>query len=170
MCSSSMTAIHLACEELRKGEIDAAIAGGINVNIHPYKYLSLSEGRFAASDGKCRSFGEGGDGYVPGEGVGAVLLKPLENALRDGDQVYAVIKSSTVNHGGKTNGYTVPNPNAQADLILDALKKANINPKTLSYVETHATGTSLADPVTITALFNPFTGSTTDTQLLPITA
>ncbi len=168
MCSSSLTAIHLACEELRKGEIDAAIAGGVNVTIHPYKYLSLSQGRFAASDGKCRSFGEGGDGYVPGEGVGAVLLKPLENALRDGDQVYAVIKSSTVNHGGKTNGYTVPNPNAQADLILDALKKANINPKTLSYVETHGTGTSLGDPIEITGLLKAFEGSTDEKQFCAI--
>ena len=78
--------------------------------------------------------------------MGAVLLKPLEHALRDGDQVDAVIKSSSMNHGGKTNGYTVPNPNAQADLILDALKKANVDPETLSYIETHGTGTSLGDP------------------------
>jgi polyketide synthase PksN len=168
MCSSSLTAIHLACEELRKGEIDAAIAGGVNVTIHPYKYLSLSQGKFVASDGKCRSFGKGGDGYVPGEGVGAVLLKPLENALRDGDQVYAVIKSSTVNHGGKTNGYTVPNPNAQADLILDALKKANIDPRTLSYVETHGTGTSLGDPIEITGLLKAFEGCTQEKQFCPI--
>jgi polyketide synthase PksL len=87
MCSSSLTAIHLACDELRKGEIDFAIAGGVNVSVHPSKYLSLSQGNFGASDGRCRSFGEGGDGYVPGEGVGAVLLKPLEHALRDGDQI-----------------------------------------------------------------------------------
>ena len=168
MCSSSLTAIHLACEELRKGEIDAAIAGGVNLTIHPYKYLSLSQGKFAASDGKCRSFGAGGDGYVPGEGVGAVLLKPLEDALRDGDQVYAVIKSSTVNHGGKTNGYTVPNPNAQADLILNALKKANIEPKTLSYIETHGTGTSLGDPIEITGLVKAFEGFNEEKQFCPI--
>jgi polyketide synthase PksN len=168
MCSSSLTAIHLACEELRRGEIDAAIAGGVNVTIHPYKYLSLSQGKFVASDGKCRSFGEGGDGYVPGEGVGAVLLKPLESALRDGDQIYGVIKSSCVNHGGKTNGYTVPNPNAQADLILDAFKKANIDPKTLSYVETHGTGTSLGDPIEIAGLLKAFEGSTTEKQFCPI--
>src|SRR6266545_1592443 len=168
MCSSSLTAIHLACEELRKGEIDAAIAGGVNLTIHPYKYLSLSQGKFAASDGRCRSFGAGGDGYVPGEGVGAVLLKPLEDALRDGDQVYAVIKSSAANHGGKTNGYTVPNPNAQADLILDALKKANIDPKTLSYVETHGTGTSLGDPIEITGLMKAFEGFAVEKQFCPI--
>src|SRR5262245_43183686 len=168
MCSSSLTAIHLACEELRKGELEAAIAGGVNLTVHPYKYLSLSQGRFASSDGRCRSFGEGGDGYVPGEGVGAVLLKPLGSALRDGDQIYAVIKSSAVNHGGKTNGYTVPNPNAQAQLILDALKKANIDPKTLSYVETHGTGTSLGDHIEITGLMKAFEGGAEEKQFCPI--
>ncbi len=139
MCSSSLTAIHLACEALQKGEIEAAIAGGVNLSLHPYKYVSLSQGQFVASDGRCRSFGEGGDGYVPGEGVGAVLLKPLDAALRDGDQIYAVVKSSALNHGGKTNGYSVPNPNAQTDLIRAALDKARIDPATLSYIETHGT-------------------------------
>jgi len=167
MCSSSMTAIYLACQELRNGTIDAAIAGGVNVTIHPYKYLSLSQGKFAASDGKCRSFGEGGDGYVPGEGVGAVLLKPLANALRDRDQVYAVIKSSTINHGGKTNGYTVPNPNAQGDLIREAVTKAHIDPRTLSYIETHGTGTSLGDPIEIAGLLKAYEGIT-EKQFCPI--
>ncbi|MEO8382098.1 MAG: SDR family NAD(P)-dependent oxidoreductase [Acidobacteriota bacterium] len=168
MCSSSLTAIHLACEALRKGGLDAAIAGGVNLAVHPYKYLSLSQGKFVASDGRCRSFGAGGDGYVPGEGVGAVLLKPLEHALRDGDQVYAVIRSSAVNHGGKTNGYSVPNPNAQADLIREALQKGGVDPRTLSYVETHGTGTSLGDPIEITGLAKAFEGSTFDKQFCPI--
>ena len=168
MCSSSLTAIHLACEELRKGEIDAAIAGGVNLTLHPNKYLSLSQGKFMASDGKCRSFGAGGDGYVPGEGVGAVLLKPLDKALRDGDQIYAVIKASSVNHGGKTNGYTVPNPNAQGDLIRAALEKARIDPRTLGYVETHGTGTTLGDPIEITGLLKAFEGSTDEKQFCPI--
>ena len=159
MCSSSLTSIHLACEELRKGEIDAAIAGGVNITVHPHKYVGLSQGNFMASDGRCRSFGAGGDGYVPGEGVGAVLLKRLDDALRDGDQIYAVIKSSALNHGGKTNGYTVPNPIAQADLILDAVKKAGIDPKTLGYVETHGTGTALGDPIEITGLARALEGS-----------
>ena len=164
MCSSSLTAIHLACEEIRRGNIDAALAGGVNLSIHPQKYLNLSQGKFAASDGRCRSFGAGGDGYVPGEGVGAVLLKPLEDALRDGDQVYAVIRSSALNHGGKTNGYTVPNPNAQGDLILDAMKKAGIDPDSLGYVETHGTGTALGDPIEIAGLqqaFGAFAGRST---------
>jgi polyketide synthase PksN len=168
MCSSSLTAMHLACEEIRKGGIDAAIAGGVNVTVHPSKYLTLSQGKFAASDGKCRSFGQGGDGYVPGEGVGAILLKPLEKALRDGDQIYAVVKSSALNHGGKTNGYTVPNPNAQGDLILNALKQAGIGPETLGYIETHGTGTFLGDPIEITGLLKAFEGSAAEKQVCPI--
>ncbi|NOU17183.1 MAG: SDR family NAD(P)-dependent oxidoreductase [Bacteroidales bacterium] len=168
MCSSSLTAIHLACEEIRKGDIDAAIAGGVNVSIHPHKYLLLSQGNFAASDGKCRSFGEGGDGYVAGEGVGAILLKSLEKAIQDGDHIYGVIKSSVINHGGKTNGYSVPNPNAQGDLILEALKKAKIDPTTLSYIETHGTGTSLGDPIEITGLRKAFEGFTQKKQFCSI--
>jgi polyketide synthase PksL len=168
MCSSSLTAIHLACEALRKGTIGAALAGGVNLTIHPYKYLSLSQGRFIASDGRCRSFGAGGDGYVPGEGAGAVLLKRLDDALRDGDQIYAVVRSSTLNHGGKTNGYTVPNPVAQGDLIVEAFRQANIDPKTVGYIETHGTGTSLGDPIEITGLLKAFEGVAGEQQFLPI--
>ncbi|MBC9915290.1 SDR family NAD(P)-dependent oxidoreductase [Chitinophaga varians] len=168
MCSSSLTAIHQACEEIRKGEIDAAIAGGVNVSIHPHKYLLLSQGNFAASDGKCRSFGEGGDGYVAGEGVGAILLKSLDKAIEDGDQIYGVIKSSAINHGGKTNGYSVPNPHAQGDLILTSLKKARIDPATLSYLETHGTGTALGDPIEITGLISAFGAAATQAQFCPI--
>jgi polyketide synthase PksL len=168
MCSSSLTAIDLAVDALRNGEIDAAIAGGVNLTVHPYKYLSLSLGRFPATDGRCRSFGEGGDGFVPGEGVGAVLLKPLDHALRDGDQIYAIVRSSAVNHGGKTNGYTVPNPNAQADVVREALKKADIDPATLSYIETHGTGTSLGDPIEIAGLSKAFEGHTVEQQFCPI--
>ncbi|RSZ60418.1 SDR family NAD(P)-dependent oxidoreductase [Massilia atriviolacea] len=159
MCSSSLTAIHLATEEVRKGGVDLAIAGGVNVSIHPNKYLSLSQGNFASTDGRCRSFGDGGDGYVPGEGVGAVLLKPLDKAIADGDQIYAIVKSSAINHGGKTNGYTVPNPVAQSALILEALGKAGIDPATISYIETHGTGTSLGDPIEVTGLVQAFEGA-----------
>jgi acyl transferase domain-containing protein/acyl carrier protein/ubiquinone/menaquinone biosynthesis C-methylase UbiE len=166
MCSSSLTAIHLACQSLKRGETKVAIAGGVNVSIHPQKYLLLSQGQFASSDGRCRSFGEGGDGYVPGEGVGAVLLKPLSQAQADHDQIYAVIKGSFINHGGKTNGYTVPNPNAQADLIATTLNKAAINPRTISYVEAHGTGTSLGDPIEITGLNKAY--QTQDKQYCPI--
>ena len=110
-------------------ECEVAIAGGVNVSIHPNKYLVLAQGQFASSDGRCESFGEGGDGYVPGEGVGAVLLKPLAQAIADGDQIYGVIKAQRINHGGKTNGYTVPNPQAQAQVIAQALQEAGIDPR-----------------------------------------
>jgi polyketide synthase PksM len=156
MCSSSLTAIHLACQSIRAGECEWAVAGGVNLTLHPHKYLLLSQGKFVSSDGRCRSFGEGGDGYVPGEGVGAVLIKPLDQAVRDGDHIYAVIKGSAVNHGGKTNGYSVPNPNAQAEVIAAALKRAHLNPLNISYIEAHGTGTSLGDPIEISGLTKAF--------------
>src|SRR5690606_13429497 len=117
------------------------------LTLHPNKYLALSQGRFMSSTGRCESFGEGGDGYVPGEGVGAVLLKPLDRAVADGDQIYGVIRSSAVNHGGKTNGYTVPNPNAQAAVIARAMERSGIDPRAISYIEAHGTGTALGDPI-----------------------
>jgi acyl transferase domain-containing protein/short-subunit dehydrogenase/acyl carrier protein len=168
MCSSSLTSVHLACQSIHSGENNLAIAGGVNVSIHPNKYIALSEGRFLSSDGKCRSFGVGGDGYVPGEGVCALLLKPLNKAKEDGDNIYAVIKGSSVNHDGKTNGYTVPNPNAQKELIIEAINKANIEPRTISYIEAHGTGTSLGDPIEITGLVKAFNNYTDDKQYCSI--
>ena len=167
MCSSSLTALHLACMSLLSGECKTALAGGVNIASHANKYLLLSQGRFLATDGKCKSFGEGGDGYVPGEGVGAVLLKPLSQAILDGDRIYGVIRGSSVNHGGFSNNYTVPNPNAQASLIDAALKKANISPDSISYVETHGTGTSLGDPIEIRGLSQAF-GEAIPLQSCPI--
>jgi polyketide synthase PksN len=152
MCSSSLTALHLACESLRGGGCEAAIAGGVNVSIHPNKYLVLAQGQFVSSVGRCESFGEGGDGYVPGEGVGAVLLKPLWRAEADGDQIYGVIKGSAINHGGKTNGYSVPNPQAQANVIGQAVKAAGLEAGAISYIEAHGTGTSLGDPIEMAGL------------------
>ncbi|CAN93348.1 polyketide synthase [Sorangium cellulosum So ce56] len=156
MCSSSLTAIHLACQSLQQGECELALAGGVNASIHPNKYLGLSQGQFVSSTGRCESFGAGGDGYVPGEGVGAVLLKPLSRAIADRDHIYGVIKGTSINHGGKTNGYTVPNPTAQTDLILAAIEKARVDPRAISYVEAHGTGTSLGDPIEIAGLSKAF--------------
>ncbi|MEV8517151.1 SDR family NAD(P)-dependent oxidoreductase [Dactylosporangium sp. NPDC051484] len=156
MCSSSLTAIHLACESLARGESELAIAGGVNLSLHPYKYVFLSQGRYLATDGRCRSFGAGGDGYVPGEGVGAVLLKPLAAALADGDHIHGVIAGHAVNHGGRAHGMTVPRPHAQADVITGALRAAGIDPADIDYVETHGTGTSLGDPIEISGLSRAF--------------
>ncbi|MFO7481154.1 amino acid adenylation domain-containing protein [Oceanibaculum nanhaiense] len=168
MCSSSLTAIHLAIDSLRGGGCSVALAGGVNLTLHPNKYLALSQGRFMSSKGRCESFGAGGDGYVPGEGVGAVLLKPLDRALADGDRIHGVIRGSMLNHGGKTNGYTVPNPTAQADVIARALDRAGVSPRAISYVEAHGTGTSLGDPIEIAALTKAYRQETGDTGFCAI--
>ncbi|CUB27899.1 Polyketide synthase PksL [Bacillus subtilis] len=168
MCSSSLTAIHLACESIKRGESEIALAGGVNVSIHPNKYLWLSQGNFVSTEGLCRSFGEGGNGYVPGEGAGAVLLKPLHKAINDQDCIYGVIKGTAVNHGGKTNGFTVPNPNAQAELIAENFKKSGISPRSISYLEAHGTGTSLGDPIEIAGLTKAFEQFTDDKQFCAI--
>ncbi|QUJ69465.1 SDR family NAD(P)-dependent oxidoreductase (plasmid) [Photobacterium sp. GJ3] len=156
MCSSSLSAIHLACNSIAMGDCDIALAGGVNLSLHPWKYQLLTKDRFISSDGRCRSFGTGGDGYVPGEGVGAVLLKPLRKAIEDRDQIHAVIKGSAVNHGGKTNGFTVPNPVAQGQLISAALDKAGVPAPSISYVEAHGTGTALGDPIEMNGLDRAF--------------
>ncbi|BAV98082.1 SDR family NAD(P)-dependent oxidoreductase [Lysobacter enzymogenes] len=162
MCSSSLSAIHLACQDLKLGRTDAAIAGGVNVTVHPNKYLMLSAGQFISGDGHCQSFGEGGDGYIPGEGVGAVVLKRLSDAQRDGNRVYGLIRGSALSHGGKTNGYTVPNPQAQASAIRQALRESGLPARRIGYVEAHGTGTKLGDPIEIAALTKVFRESSGD--------
>lgn len=164
MCSSSLVSIHLACESILNGESEIAIAGGVNLMTHPNKYLQLSQGKYLASDGRCHSFGEGGDGYVPGEGVGAVLIKPLNKAIADNDYIYGVIKGSAVNHGGRTNGYSVPNPRAQSLVIEKAIEKAKINPKDITYVEAHGTGTELGDPIEVQGLTKSYRKYTSDNE------
>jgi len=122
------------------------------MSLHPYKYRTLCELNFASTQGQCRSFGADGDGYVPGEGVGVVLLKPLGQALRDGDHIHGVIRGSDLNHGGRTSGYTVPNADAQAQVIGRALERSGLPASRLGYIEAHGTGTSLGDPIEIRGL------------------
>jgi len=167
-CSSSLTAIHLACESLRRGESHLAIAGGVNLYLHPAKYLGMCRMRMLSATGRCHTFSANSDGFIPGEGVGSVLLKPLAEALQDNDQIYALIKGSSINHGGRTNGYTVPNPAAQASLIVNAIKNSNINPRTLGYIEAHGTGTILGDPIEIEGLTQAFRKFTQEKQFCPI--
>lgn len=166
MCSSSLTALHLAVESLKRKECNYTIVGGVNLSLHPNKYFLLSQGQFISSRGHCESFGEGGDGYIPGEGVGAVLLKPLSTAKAAGDHIYGVIKATAINHGGKANGFTVPNPRAQADVIVKALRDSGVNPESVSYIEAHGTGTVLGDPIEIAGLTQAF--STTRKQYCSI--
>jgi 3-oxoacyl-(acyl-carrier-protein) synthase/acyl carrier protein len=163
MSSSSLTAIHLACHSIQHGDCELALAGGVNVLIHPNKYLLLGQGKFISSLDHCESFGPGAEGYVPAEGVGAILLKPLAQAEADGDHIYGVIKATAINHGGKTNNPTIPNPHAQADMIRRAIKDARIDPRTISYIEAHGIGTKLGDPIEIAALSRAF-GAAQETE------
>ncbi|MGP4089842.1 amino acid adenylation domain-containing protein, partial [Streptomyces sp. KR55] len=156
MCSSSLVTIHQACLAIRNGDCDVAVAGGVNIYSQPVKFLQLAQRGFLAEDGRCRSFGEGGTGYVPAEGSGAVLLKRLDAALADGDRILAVVKASAVNHGGAGAGYSVPNPKAQGDLVRTALERAGLAPADLDYLEAHGTGTALGDPVEITGMLRAF--------------
>lgn len=158
-CSSSLTALHLACQSIRTGESSVAIVGGVNLTLGASKQRFLSQNGFLSSDGRCRSFGAGGDGYVPGEGVAALVLMPLAAARAAGRQVLGVIRGSAINHGGRTNGYTVPNPRAQAQLIRDAMARADVEPQSITYIEAHGTGTALGDPIEISALGDAFRGA-----------
>ncbi|MFP5391438.1 MAG: SDR family NAD(P)-dependent oxidoreductase, partial [Gammaproteobacteria bacterium] len=168
VCSSSLIAVHMAMESLRSGECEVALTGGVNLSVHPAKYMTYGMMDMHASDGRCRTFGAGGDGYVSGEGVGTVVLKPLSAAQRDGDHIYAVIKGSVTNHVGAVSGLTVPSPVAQADMIEECLDKTGIHPRSISYVEAHGTGTALGDPIEIQGLVRAFGHYTSDRQYCAI--
>ncbi|ADG96805.1 Mycocerosate synthase [Segniliparus rotundus DSM 44985] len=155
-CSSSLVATHLAVRAIESGECDVAIAGGSNVMFQPETFITMCKGRFLAADGRCKSFDAAADGYGRGEGVGAVVLKGLEQALRDGDRVYAVIRASGVNQDGRTPSLPVPNPVSQQRLAERVLKEAGIDPALVGYVEAHGTGTNVGDPLELTALGNAY--------------
>ncbi len=167
-CSSSLTALYLACEALHTGECSAAIVGGVNLDIHQAKLDINLVGGALSPDGLCRTFGKGANGYVAGEGIGALLLKPLDRAEKDGDHIYGVIRSAAVNHGGRTSGYFVPNPAAQGNVILSALRRADVAPETIGYIEAHGTGTELGDPLEIAGLGNAFSGASVPNQTCAI--
>lgn len=168
MCSSSLASLHLACESIIRGECEMALAGGVNLTLHPNKYTALSQGGLLSSTGKARSFGQGADGYIPGEGVGAVLLKSVDKAIEDHDQIYAVIKGSAMNHNGRTQGYMSPNPKAQKAVILQALDKARIDPRTITYVEAQATGVEVGDALEMNSLNDVFKERTRDEQFCAV--
>ncbi len=155
-CSSSLAAIHLACQSLQSGDSELALAGGVEVLLDEKAYHFLSEARALSADGRCRTFDEKADGFVPGEGVGCVLLKPLDQALADEDPIYAVIDGSAMNNDGHTLGITTPGVEGQVDVIVRALQKAGVSPKEISYVEAHGTGTMIGDPIELNALARAF--------------
>lgn len=155
-CSSSLTALHLACQSIKNGECGMAVAGGVNLILNPMQFVRLSHMKMLAEDDKCRSFGNGGAGFVDGEGVGAVLLKPLARAIAEKDPIYAVIKGSSINTNGKTGGYMVPNPVAQGDLIRATLQKIGIQPESINYIETAANGSPMGDAIEMAGLTRAF--------------
>lgn len=153
-CSSSLVAVHMACQSLRSGECEVALAGGVNVILTPDLTVAFSQAQMLSSDGRCKTFDDDADGYVRSEGCGMVVLKPLTNALRDGDPVLAVIRGSAVNQDGRSNGLTAPNGPAQEAVIRQALRNAGVTPQQINYVETHGSSTPLGDPIEFESLKN----------------
>ncbi|MFZ1084725.1 MAG: polyketide synthase [Terracidiphilus sp.] len=155
-CSGSLVAFHLACQALRRGECSLALAGGVNVMLIPDYWIVMAKGQFLARDGFSKTFDEAADGYARGEGAGLVLLKPLVSAIRDQDQIYAVVRGTAVNHDGRTNGIAAPNPDAQEELIRQVYSQAEVPFDQVRYVEAHGTGTALGDPTEVSVLGKTF--------------
>jgi acyl transferase domain-containing protein/enoyl-CoA hydratase/carnithine racemase/acyl carrier protein len=162
-CSSSLVAIATACDSLVSGASDLALAGGVYVGAGPAMHIMTAQSGMLSADGKCHTFDQRANGFVPGEAVGAVLLKRLSDAERDGDVVHAVIRGWGVNQDGRTNGITAPNPVSQARLMRDVYRRHGIDPAGIQLVEAHGTGTPLGDPIEVEGLkqaFRDHTGKT----------
>jgi len=152
-CSSSLVTVELACQSLRGGLSDLALAGGVNVILSPWTTVAFSQAGMMASDGRCKTFDAAANGYVRSEGCGIVVLKRMSDALRDRDHILGVIRGSAVNHDGRSNGLTSPNGQSQKALIRRALKNAGVKPHQIGYVEAHGTGTPLGDAVEVDSLW-----------------
>jgi len=151
-CSSSLYAIHLACQSLRTYETTMCLAGATNLILTPQTSITFSQARMLAPDGRCKTFDASADGYVRGEGAGIIMLKRLRDALKDNDQVLAVIRGSATSQDGLSNGITAPNGPAQQSVIRSALHNANVTAADVGYIEAHGTGTGLGDPIEMGAL------------------
>ncbi len=151
-CSSSGTALHLACQALKAGECRVAVVGGVNLILDPDRFASLGRLGILSPRGQCEPFGADADGTVLGEGAGVVVLRPSIEAIRRGDRIYGVIKATALSTGSGTVGFTAPNPQAQAEAIRRAVRTAGVDARTISYVETHGTGTALGDPIEVRGL------------------
>jgi acyl transferase domain-containing protein len=151
-CSSSLVAIHLACQAIRRGEAELAVAAGVNLILTPDLTVNFTRAGMMAPDGRCKAFDAAANGYVRSEGCGVVVLKPLDQALADGDPVYAVVRGSAVNQDGRSNGLTAPNRQAQEAVLRAAYRDAGVNPADVDLIEAHGTGTALGDPIEALAL------------------
>ncbi|TRX31761.1 acyltransferase domain-containing protein [Flavobacterium sp. ZT3R18] len=156
-CSSSLVAVHQACRSLLMRECSIAVAGGVRVYSKPYKGHLYQEGMTNSKDGHCKAFDEDSSGIVSGEGAGVVVLKRFEDAIKDNDQIYAVIRSSVVNNDGNRKvGYTAPSINGQYECIRQAHQIADVTPESITYIEAHGTGTKLGDSIEVEALNKSF--------------
>ncbi len=151
-CSSSLVAVHLACESLRRGESTIALAGGVNLMLSVQSAIGTAKLGVLSPGGRCYAFDQRASGTVRGEGGGVVVLKRLSQALRDGDEIYCVLRGSAVNNDGASNGLSAPNPLAQQALLRKAYAEAKVEPEAVQYVEAHGTGTLLGDPIEAGAL------------------
>jgi acyl transferase domain-containing protein/acyl carrier protein len=159
-CSSSLVAVHLACQALLNREIDMALAGGVSLYLTPETYVSMCDAGMLSPDGQCKAFDNSANGFIPGEGVGAIVLKRLGDAEADGDSIHGVILGSGVNQDGRTNGITAPSLSSQMELVRDIYEKYGIDPESIGYVEMHGTGTKLGDPIELEAISAVFKGRT----------
>ncbi|NEQ84319.1 MAG: type I polyketide synthase, partial [Moorea sp. SIO2I5] len=160
-CSTSLVAVHLACQSLLSGECDMALAGGVSIQFPHKKGYLYQEGMIMSPDGHCRTFDAKAKGTLGGNGLGIVVLKRLEDAIADGDYIYAQIKGSAINNDGSSKvGYTAPSVEGQAAVISEAQSIAEIDPETITYIEAHGTATPLGDPIEIAALTKVFRGTT----------
>lgn len=166
-CSSAAVALHTACQALRTGDCKMAIAAGVNLILHPDRFEALRLTRHLATRETSRSFADG-DGYIPAEAVGAVLLKPLTQAVEDSDNIIGVITATAVNHGGRAAAFGVPNPDAQAEVIESCLRKAGWTPASIGYIEASASGAALGDPLELAALRRVFGKSAIGEHSWPI--
>ncbi|AVH63679.1 polyketide synthase [Nostoc sp. 'Peltigera membranacea cyanobiont' N6] len=160
-CSTSLAAVHFACQSLLNGECDMALAGGVSLSFLENTGYLYQEGMILSPDGHCRAFDANAQGTIGGSGVGIVVLKRLNEALADGDCIQAIIKGSAINNDGALKvGYTAPSINGQAAVIAEAQAVAGVDAETISYIEAHGTGTPLGDPIEIAALTQAFAQST----------
>ncbi|KAE9577643.1 Reducing polyketide synthase PKS2 [Colletotrichum fructicola] len=155
-CSASLVALHLACQSLRAGESTSAIVGGCHLNMLPEFWISFSSCRLLADSGRSIAFDQRGTGFGRGEGCGIIILKPLDQAIRDNDSIRAVIRGTGINQDGKTPGITMPSGAAQEKLMKQVYRNAGLDPHDTGYVEAHGTGTKVGDPIEATALHNVF--------------
>ncbi len=156
LCSSSLVALHQAGQSLLAGECDMALVGGVHLALSDNYYRSMNIMNALSPTGLCRTFDKSADGYVPGEGAGAILVKRYADALRDGDNIQALVLGSAINHSGRASRLSAPNPQAQRSVLAQAWANAGISPDTLGYIEAHGTGTKLGDPIELTALKQAF--------------